>query len=141
MASLSFEKICILFNIAALQCAIAASQNPRNDDLKLAVQLLQQSAGVFAYLKDITATVVAKPTKDLNPQTLQVIADIMLAQAQEIFVHKAIEQRMKCTSVAKLACKCEEMYGRALQGIKDSSLRPVWKRHWTARVSVEFNWN
>jgi hypothetical protein len=31
-----------------------------------------------------------EPTPDLNPETLGALSAIMLAQAQEIFVHKAI---------------------------------------------------
>lgn len=30
------------------------------------------------------------PTPDLNPDTLGALSNLMLAQAQEIFVHKAI---------------------------------------------------
>lgn len=44
VASLSYEKVCVLFNIAALQSAVAASQSVENDDgLKLAAKLFQVS--------------------------------------------------------------------------------------------------
>lgn len=45
VSSLSYEKVCVLFNIAALQSAVAAQQSIENDDgLKLAVKLLQVCA-------------------------------------------------------------------------------------------------
>lgn len=114
LTSLAYEKVCILFNIAALQVtllantaakqlilrhfrlnfqsAVAASQSVESDEgLKLATKLFQQSAGIFNYLKGITpAAIPQEPTPDLNPETLQVLSNLMVAQAQEIFVVKAI---------------------------------------------------
>lgn len=57
----------------------------------MATKLFQQSAGIFNHLKGITpAAIPQEPTPDLNPDTLQVLANLMVAQAQEIFVIKAI---------------------------------------------------
>lgn len=40
--SLSYEKVCVLFNVASLQSSVAASQSTENDEgLKLAAKLLQ----------------------------------------------------------------------------------------------------
>lgn len=72
---------------------MAASQNLDTDDgLKTATKLFQQSAGIFAHLKGITpAAIPQEPTPDLTSETLTMLTSLMLAQAQEIFVIKAIK--------------------------------------------------
>lgn len=83
----------MLFNIAALQSAVAASQSLDNDEgLKLAAKLFQQAAGIFAHLKaTVMVAIHQEPTPDLNPDTLHALSQLMLAQAQEIFVKKAVQ--------------------------------------------------
>lgn len=138
LSSLAYEKECVLFNVAALQSAVAAAQSTENDDsLKLATKLLQQSAGIFAHLKGVTPFAIPQePTPDLNPETLQVLSNLMLAQAQEIFVLKAIKDSMKDGIVAKLACQCEEMYAEALRGLQKDSLRSIWDKEWVSAVCI-----
>lgn len=59
---------------------------------KLAAKLLQQSAGIFSHLKtSVVSTIQQDPTPDLKPETLGALSALMLAQAQEIFVQKAIQ--------------------------------------------------
>lgn len=138
LTSLAYEKECILFNIAALQSAIAAAQSTDSDDgLKLATKLLQQSAGIFSHLKGVTPFAIPQePTPDLNPDTLQVLSNLMLAQAQEIFVLKAIKDSMKDVIIAKLACQCEELYAEALKGLQKDSLRSIWDKEWVGMVNL-----
>lgn len=137
LTSLAYEKECVLFNIAALQSSVAATQSTDSDDgLKLATKLLQQSAGIFLHLRGVTPFAIPQePTPDLNPETLQVLSNLMLAQAQEIFVMKAIKDSMKDLIIAKLACQCEEMYAEALRGLQKDSLRSIWDKDWIATVS------
>lgn len=134
---MAYEKECVLFNIAALQSAVSASQSLDSDEsLKLAIKLLQQSAGIFAHLKSVTPFAIPQePTPDLNPETLQVLSSLMLAQAQEIFVVKAIKDSMKDQVIAKLACQCEDLYAEALRGLQKDSLRSLWEKEWIATVA------
>lgn len=91
--SLSYEKVCVLFNIAALQSHVAALQPMDSDEgLKLSIKLFQQSAGIFQFLKGaVPAAVPSEPTPDLNQDTLTVLQALMISQAQEVFVMKAIK--------------------------------------------------
>lgn len=83
----------MLFNIASLQSSVAASQALDSDEgLKLALKLLQQSAGIFQYLKSATpAAIPSEPTPDLSQDTLICLQALMVAQAQEVFILKAIK--------------------------------------------------
>ena len=52
---------------------------------------LQQSCGIFGHLKDtVLSSVQADPTPDLHPDTLNALSALMLAQAQDCIVRKAM---------------------------------------------------
>nr|XP_023015780.1 programmed cell death 6-interacting protein [Leptinotarsa decemlineata] len=135
--SLSYEKVCILYNIAALQSGVAAIQSVENDDgLKLAAKLLQQSSGIFNYLKStIMIAIQQDPTPDLNPDTLGALSQLMLAQAQEVFVHKAIHDNMKDAIVAKLASTCEDLYAECLKTFQRENLKHIWDKDWIPMIA------
>lgn len=91
--SLQYEKVCILFNIAALQSCLAAEQPLDTDDnLKYTIKLLQQCAGIFQYLRGaVPAAIPSEPTPDLNQDALLCLQALMVAQAQEVFIQKTIK--------------------------------------------------
>lgn len=121
----------MLFNIAALQGSIAASQCLDSDEgLKMAAKLFQQAAGVFSHLKSAAPALGQEPTPDLSPDSLHVLSILMLAQAQEIFVIKAIKDGMKDQVIAKLACQNEEMYADVLKAMQKESLKSLWDKDW-----------
>lgn len=78
-------------NLTALICCrVASDQNlETTEGLQKAAKRLQAAAGIFGHLKDhAVAAIQADPTPDLEPDTLGVVSDLMLAQAQEIVALK-----------------------------------------------------
>ncbi|BFZ06266.1 hypothetical protein BsWGS_09305 [Bradybaena similaris] len=132
IASAAYEKVCVLFNIAALQSQVAAVQNhDSNDGLKLTVKLFQQACGIFGHLKDIVLSHVRQdPTPDINPDTLSALAALMLAQAQESIYRKATQDKMKEAMIAKLAYQTSELYSDAAKLMQLGSIRELWPKDW-----------
>lgn len=137
LTSLAFEKVCVLFNIAALQSAVAGSQSLDADEgLKLATKLYQQAGGIFQMLKGaVPAAIPQEPTPDLSQEVLQVLSTLMVAQAQEIFVQKAIKDSMKDLVIAKLCCQCEELYADVLRGMQKEAVRTLWDKEYINTVA------
>lgn len=137
ISTLAYEKVCVLFNIAALQSSVAATQSLDSDEgLKLAAKLFQQSAGMFNYLKgNVMMAIQQEPTPDISPETLGALSALMLAQAQEIFVYKAIHDSMKDGIVARLAAQAEELYADALKLFQKEIFRAFWDKEWVPLIA------
>ncbi|KAJ8724698.1 hypothetical protein PYW08_016172 [Mythimna loreyi] len=132
ISSLAYERMCILFNIGAMQSLIAAQQPVETEDsLKQAAKLFQQAAGVFSFLKaNIMMAVHQETTPDLHPETLDALAKLMLAQAQEVIAYKCIRDEMKESMVAKVCAQADELYTDALRAMQKEQLKSLWERDW-----------
>ncbi|KAM9319406.1 LOW QUALITY PROTEIN: programmed cell death 6-interacting protein [Gastrophryne carolinensis] len=117
LASLGYEKTCVLFNGGALASQIAAEQNLDNDEaLKAASRLYQLASGAFSHIKDTVLSALSRePTLDISPDTAGTLSAIMLAQAQEVIFLKATRDKMKDAIIAKLANQAADFYGDALK--------------------------
>ncbi|XP_038665795.1 programmed cell death 6-interacting protein isoform X3 [Scyliorhinus canicula] len=117
LASLGYEKSCVLFNVGALASQIAAEQNLENDEgLKAAAKYYQLASGVFQHIKDtVLSALNREPTMDISPDTVGTLSLIMLAQAQEVFFLKAAADKMKDAIIAKLANQAADYYGDAFK--------------------------
>ncbi|XP_040446745.1 programmed cell death 6-interacting protein isoform X1 [Falco naumanni] len=115
LASLGYEKTCVLFNCGALASQIAAEQNLDNDEgLKAAAKHYQFASGAFQHIKDtVLSALNREPTVDISPDTAGTLSLIMLAQAQEVFFLKATRDKMKDGIIAKLANQAADYYGDA----------------------------
>ncbi|CAL1536222.1 unnamed protein product [Lymnaea stagnalis] len=139
IASGAYEKVCLLFNIAALQSQIAAAQNHEHSDgLKLTVKLFQQACGIYGHLKDIILSHVQQDcTPDLNPDTLSALSALMLAQAQESIYRKATQDKMKEAMIAKLSYQTSELYSDAMKLMQLGSIRDLWPKDWLSTVVMK----
>ncbi|XP_031784020.1 programmed cell death 6-interacting protein isoform X2 [Nasonia vitripennis] len=137
ISSLAYEKVCVLFNIAALQSSVASTQSLESDEgLKTAAKLFQQSAGIFNYLKgNIMLAIQQEPTPDMSPETLEALSLMMLAQAQEIFTHKAIHDKMKDNIIAKLAAQTEELFSETFKLFQKEIFRAFWDKEWIPLIT------
>lgn len=139
LSSLTYERICILFNIAAMQSQLAASlcADAKNDTaLKSASKFFQLASGIFTYLKNnVSICIQQEPTPDLQPDTLSALAAIMLAQAQESFFLKASADKMKDAIIAKVASRCEELYADALNQMQKDTLKVTWEKDYISIVA------
>jgi hypothetical protein len=80
--STTFEKACVIFNIAALHSQIAA-QEDRSTVLgaQLAVEEIEKAIGALEYMKDRFSN---SPTLDMSDEMLAFLSDLLRAQAQEV---------------------------------------------------------
>lgn len=101
----------------------------------MAAKLFQQSAGIFSHLKSASPALGTETTPDLAPDTLHVLSILMLAQAQEICLFKAIKDGMKDQVIAKLAGQNDEMYADVLKAMQKEGLRSLWDKEWIQTVS------
>ncbi|XP_070995387.1 programmed cell death 6-interacting protein-like isoform X3 [Oncorhynchus clarkii lewisi] len=117
LASLGYEKTCVLFNGAALASQIASEQNLDSDEgLKAAAKYYQLASGAFGHIKDtVLSALNREPTMDISPETVGTLSLIMLAQAQEVFFLKATSDKMKDAIIAKLANQTADFYGDAFK--------------------------
>ncbi|KAK1880660.1 Programmed cell death 6-interacting protein [Dissostichus eleginoides] len=117
LASIGYEKTCVLFNAAALASQIASEQNLDNDEgLKTAAKFYQLASGAFGHIRDtVLSALNREPTMDISPETVGTLSNIMLAQAQEVFFLKAASDKMKDAVIAKLANQAADYYGDAFK--------------------------
>jgi len=135
--SFAYDKVCVLFNYAALCTQIAESQNLDSEEgLQKANKKLQVAAGIFTVLKDrVVAAIEQEPTPDLEPETLSVLTALCLAQAQEMVVQKALKDKMKDNIVAKLSAHADDLFADVLKNMQKEEVRNLWDKDWLAVVS------
>uniref|UniRef100_H2YHW8 BRO1 domain-containing protein n=1 Tax=Ciona savignyi TaxID=51511 RepID=H2YHW8_CIOSA len=121
-----FERLCVLYNIAALMSQIGSEANLQTDDgLKTAAKYFQESAGIFSYIKEKVLSVVGnnQSTTDLTVEVLNAYSCVMLGQAQECFYDKASSDpalNKKPEVLAKVAMQTSHLYSEAAKALVEA---------------------
>ena len=135
--SLAFEKASIIFNISAVLSSYAAFQDRSEDGaLKTAYHSFQASAGMFTYINE---NFLHAPSTDLSRETVKTLINLMLAQAQEVFIEKQVADQIKTGLRAKLAAQAGYLYSQALEGTQDNVNRAIFEKVWLTMVQVRDN--
>ncbi|OAP59754.1 hypothetical protein AYL99_04756 [Fonsecaea erecta] len=133
--SLAFEKASVIFNIAAVLSCHAAAQNRSEDkDLKTAYHSFQASAGMFTYINE---NFLHAPSTDLNRDTIKTLINIVLGQAQEVFMEKQVRDGKKPALLAKLAAQAQFLYGQAKEGLESDHARGIFDSSWLKLIQIK----
>lgn len=134
----------LLFNIAVCQGNVATAPNESTEN---AVNLLQQSAGIFSFLQ---TSIPTRRLYSLNESHYEeTLPKIRLAQAQELLILDAMTKNEPETHIAKLAYWCQELYTCMLRDLfkKEKALHKNYLPYtrsldypdWLSQVSKYFS--
>lgn len=140
--SLAYERVCVLFNLAASFSDVAATalnEDVHNEHaLQLAAKYFQISSGILLALKsDAPAALGQRSSQvDLNPSILDILHYLMLAQAQEAIYVKATQNNMSDSNLAKVAAQCSEYYGECYKLIQ--IVKAIWpEKEWFNQIHAK----
>ncbi|KAJ3255782.1 pH-response regulator protein palA/rim20 [Boothiomyces macroporosus] len=106
--NIGFEKASILFNLGAIYCQLADQAGTTSEEgIKKSAAYYQQSAGAFQCILDNLHAWDISSTANTQ---LNALTNLMLAQAQEVFLLKAIAGKMREGTLAKLAMQVSTFY-------------------------------
>lgn len=96
--SLGYERLCVLFNLAAMYAALASAEPLSNQEsIRRALNLFQEAAGCFQHIKDTALPSLTLPadhkqpcSPDLSVPCVQALSQFCLAQAQECAWQQAV---------------------------------------------------
>lgn len=90
---------------------------------------------MFTYIND---NFLHAPSTDLNRDTVKLLSNIMLAQAQECVSQTQILEGKTGKTVAKLANQASLLFNSALEGVTDQVSRGVFERVWLYFCQVSY---
>lgn len=134
--NIRFELANILYNLAVLYSQLAFSTNRNSaDGLKTASQYSSAAAGVLYFLRtEVVPDMRSTPPGDMDEITLESLEQLCLAQAQECFWQKAVKDKMKDATIARLAAKVSDYYSAAGDlAIKSDAISTEWIHHFDAK--------
>ncbi|RUP46362.1 hypothetical protein BC936DRAFT_147042 [Jimgerdemannia flammicorona] len=108
------------------------------DGVRKACLYFQNAAGCFKHLQDVIVSEMRiPPTLDLTNPALNVLINLMLAQAQECFWQKAVMDQLKDGTIARLATKVSDFYDVAYDLATNSTVQGLFPQSWLVQTQVK----
>lgn len=89
---------------------------------------------MFTYINE---NFLHAPSVDLSRDTVKTLISITLAQAQEIFLEKQVEDGKKAALLAKLAAQAHTLYLQAVEGCQENVGKGIFDRSWSLVVQCK----
>ncbi|RZC34132.1 BRO1 and/or PDZ domain containing protein, partial [Asbolus verrucosus] len=139
--TVAFEKACVLFNMGAIYTQIGAKQERSTaKGLDAAVDSFLRAAGTFRYIHE---NFTNAPSMDLGPEMLEMLVQLMLAQARECLLEKLDLQSKDnrpidiCLDLAQEAAHLAECYNQVNQTIMNEAVHDYVPYSWISLVQVK----
>ncbi|KAL7304451.1 hypothetical protein TKK_0003246 [Trichogramma kaykai] len=139
--TVAFEKASVLFNAGALYTQVAAKQDRQSPKgLDQAVDSFLRSAGTFRYIHE---SFTNAPSMDLGPDMLDMLVQLMLAQARECLFEKLELQSRDARDaevsldLAQEAAQVSAVYADVHAMISREPVRDYVPESWIALVLVK----
>lgn len=131
--SLQWETLTIVYNIGCMYSLLALNTSRNSaESLKTSCLYFQNSAGCFMYVLERQETLQTMSVVD--NATANALASLMLAQAQECFWFKAVQDKYKDSLISKLSQHIVDLYGKAISDAQKGKLiRNDWTDHLKAK--------
>eukprot|EP01041_Mallomonas_annulata_P006038 gene6038-12173_t len=142
--SLFFDWACILFNMAAFESQKGTRIDRSTEEgIRTACLHFQQAGGIYKLIKEkILPSIRGGVSPDLSDDGLDMVKQLMLAQAQVCYYEKAILQRktggsMKPQILSKLANQAALYYKTAFAFAKGGTMSPHVDAFWPAHIDMQ----
>ncbi|KAJ3637189.1 hypothetical protein MTP99_000665 [Tenebrio molitor] len=139
--TVAFEKACVLFNMGAIYTQIGAKQDRSTaKGLDAAVDSFLRAAGTFRYIHE---NFTNAPSMDLRPEMLEMLVQLMLAQARECLLEKLDLQSKEnrsvdiCLDLAQEAAHLADCYSQVYQIIMNEAVHDYVPYSWISLVQVK----
>ncbi|WVW85259.1 pH-response regulator protein palA/RIM20 [Kwoniella bestiolae CBS 10118] len=148
LASITFERASVLFNIAGLYASMAAAERRAEaEGIKRALGYLTSAAGVLEHLvKHVLPTLQSELSSphaagyDISESFLGTLKEFVLAEAQECYWQQAVLQgTYKNGLIGKLSMKVSEYYKSALSSMNgtDYPSSSFFPANWISHITVK----
>jgi tyrosine-protein phosphatase non-receptor type 23 len=140
VSDIAYEQASILFNLGCLHSQLGDYDDRTTDEgMRVSCTHFQCAAGAFDHVKEHFASVSSTP--DLGSEMMAFLTSLMLGQAQECMLEKAMHDGKKGNITSRLAWQVSNYYSTSLLLTESQTIEKVvgkraksWQKHCKAKM-------